>query len=196
MAGINNALVHRVPSRIIINPTTVGLAQTPRDETQNYGGTILGNCDRIRLTMGIGAGGITADEFGGDEIDFVLIQKSCVVSFLMEAWDEDSISTIFPNVTTGPSTEDNRVIEIPGSNRSGYLLSGKAVTLLVAADDAEIQPSILIPKAVPLLVFSEEARFSTISILSVPALFQAVRDANNRICAIGKIQNLSNLGWV
>ncbi len=196
MAGLNNKLVHRVPGRFVINPTAVGLAQTPRDPDQDYGGTVLGNCDRVRLTMGIGAGGITADEFGGDEIDFVLIQRSVVVSFLIEGWDEDTLETMFPNVTTGPSTADRKVIQIPGSNKSGYLLSGDAVTLLYAPDDAETQPGILIPKAVPLIFFAEEARFSVISTLNVPALFQAVRDANNNTCAIGKVENLSDLGWV
>jgi len=105
------------------------LSYGPSDLTSAYphGGTGLGLVRDIRLTRDVVAERrIRATEYGGETVEALVPGQEWVISFLLRGFDNDAISTVFPNTFTG-ATDSLEGIREPGTIRAGELLSDQAV---------------------------------------------------------------------
>ncbi len=181
MASPNAANIYRASGKLAINPSNLATAWP-------HGGTGLGVCSQIRLMAGLEEARVTAEEYGGQAVDAVLRQGDLMVSTLMRQWSDDALDAIFPNTTAGTSA---RVVNWPGTNRSGLLMTGRAVVLAFTADRQTEHPSLLLYKAIPLVAMQAELRLTVLRELSVPVIFLGVRDSSSRVASMGLLSDLS-----
>lgn len=174
--------IFRVPGRLCIDPTNLATAFP-------HGGTALGIASQIRVVTGLEEASITAEEFGGQAVDVLLMQRDFFMTTLLRQWDNDAINTLFPNTSAGASGD--KVINWPGSNRSGYLLSNRTVKLCFTADRQTEHPSVIIYKAIPLPEEQEALRLTVLAELAMPAVFLGIRDGSSRVAAWGLLSDLS-----
>ena len=188
MSAATTSTVFRVPGRLIKGPTNLSAAYP-------YGGTELGSTDRgVRVlpTFDTELIGMPKSRAVGDVL---YLGSSWVVGANLRNWDNDMISTVFPNTSAGGS--GNRRIEMLGAFAPGTLLGAtRAVILLFVPEElaeggTTSKRSVLIHQAIPLV---EETAVLNLSVLreSVWAcMFYATEDSNGNAGQIGLLADLS-----
>lgn len=126
-----------VGGRLIVNPTDNTTAP-------NYGGTRLGNVINLRLTITRKIDPITAEEWGSDMIDGILLGSELILQGTFTGWDEDLVNRVFYNGSVGAGSVPRVSYPISGIN-----VYSQSHSLLWVADDETVVPSWLAPAAVP-----------------------------------------------
>ena len=175
--------IYRVPGRLAIDPTNLATAFP-------HGGTALGIASKMRIITGIEESRVTAEEFGGQTVEAILGKRDFFMSALLRQWDNDAIGMLFGDDSSAGASGD-KIVSWPGTDRSGYQLSGRSVKLVFTADRQTEHPSLLIYKAMPLYAEAEALRLTVLSELAMPVVFLGIRDGSSRVAAMGLLSDLS-----
>lgn len=163
------------------------LYANPTSNTSPYGGTVLGRLVDLALRPTFRTEAITAEEYGGEASDLLLLSEEWVLTAALVDWDADALARIFPNVTTGGSGEP--LIQWPGGDYvPGSRLSGLAARLMLVPDDAgnanrEV-PGFVLQNAIPVPEESAPIRFGDGETI-VLATWLGIRDSSGRVVGIG-----------
>lgn len=174
--GIDVSKVKRTPVRLAITPTNLGTAFP-------YGGTALGAARAVGFVVESPVYPIANEERGG-LAEVVKGPVQCRLACILRQWSDSVVSTLFAEAFTGSSSGTKGVL-VPGSNsysRPGSLLSNRAVKLIVSAYDSAV-PSILIYKAVPVLVRETTIGRGPFAERAYEAVFHGMLDSSNRLYA-------------
>lgn len=178
--------IDRGPGTLIITPTNLATATT-------YGGTILGATRAHEIDFLDDEILVPGEEFGGATTEALEVQRGCIFYCLMRGFDANALATIFPATSTGSST-GAKVIDggVQSTVRSGHLRSARAVKLLLAADDPT-KRSVLIYKAMPIILPSDRTRFAIFSETTFGIAWHGLPDTANsgRAYKIGKLADLT-----
>ena len=166
----------RVPGRLCIDPTNLAIAYP-------HGGIGIGVIRNILVKQASVSYSVTAEEFGKETVDMVYGGETWVLGAVLRSYDKDAIQKLFPNTSLGVSGQ--RVISHPGATREGHLLSSRTVKLLFSPDDTTNHPMVLLHKAAPLVEETAEFNLSLAQELGLAIMFVGLRDASNRVIAIG-----------
>jgi len=193
----------RVAGRICINPTDIS-----DSEVFPFSGTALGITRDAELRFNVQTRLVKAEEFGSQVVEAVTAGESALFAFVLREFDNDALAAIFPNTATGTTTGnvtiEGRVSGV-GVNRSGYLLSNKAVKLLFAPRventvptagsttnlPLDEQPMVLIRKAIPMIEETAMLQLSLKQELGIGVLFQAIPDSSGRLYDVGRRGDLT-----
>jgi hypothetical protein len=146
-----NAL--RIPCELAWNPSDLNL-QYP------HGGTALGIVKDIEIRIQPRASKITAEEWGGQEVDAIYLGESLLVVAAVRGYDEDMIQRLFPNTDIGVDPIGNPGITRyvkghaygSGINRAGYLLSDRVGKLCVSPVAYDYHPMLILQAAIPMIL--------------------------------------------
>jgi hypothetical protein len=187
MATANVNQIRTIPGRLIKDPTDLSSAP-------NFGGTPLGLFRDVEFRFGYRTELITAMEYGGTPVESVYLGETAVLAGLLRSEDADAIGSIFPNSTLGTSsgerTIDGNAFQT-GKNRSGYLLSSKAIKLLFAPKDYERDPFIVIYKAIPALEEAAALQLAVTREYGIAVAFHAIPDSTGRLYRIGRREDIA-----
>lgn len=183
-ANVNNIL--RVPGRLVKDPSALASAFP-------HGGTALGLTRDMEFRFGFKTSVVTGEEFGSSVVETIYAGEAVIFAAVLREFDNDALSAIFPNTTTGGSGDE--IIEYkPGdntTNRPGTLLSTKAFKLLFSPRAVDAHPHILIYNAIPAV---EEAAMLQASLgheFGIAVAFHGTPDATGRTYQIGKRADLT-----
>lgn len=186
MAAPSTSKIFRFPGRLIKSPTSLS-AVAP------YGGTELGIARNMVFRLGIKTTPSQAEELGRT-VAVTLVGEEAVLACVLRTYDNDAISTLFPN-TTAPTLGRHRLIDGrasgSGINRAGYNLAGKAVALLFVPKAVEEHPAILIYNAVPVIDEAAELQASIGAEFGIACMFKALPDSTGRDYSIGSLSDLT-----
>ena len=193
----------RIAGRLCINPTDIS-----DSEVFPFSGTALGITRDAELRFNVQTRLVKAEEFGSQVVEAVTAGESALFAFVLREFDNDALATVFPNTATGTTTGnvtiEGRVSGV-GVNRSGYLLSNKAVKLLFAPRventvptagsttnlPLDEQPMVLIRKAIPMIEETAMLQLSLKQELGIGVLFQAIPDSSGRLYDVGRRGDLT-----
>jgi len=181
MAAPSETKVFRVSGTLIANP--LNLTTGP-----DYGGTILGATNRVSYDPGLDYRPVRAEEYGGQSVEEILFQSDFIFGATFRNWEDDVLSTIFPNTSAGVTA---RLVDFPGLNTSGTRMSAQSIKLLFAPDRPTEHPGMLIYSALPLIEETETIRLSILSELLVIVLFKGLRDGTGRVAQLGLLSDMT-----
>lgn len=167
-----------LPGRLIKAPASF----TVPGADGNYGGTRLGNAQSFAVEPRLKEDVITAEEYGSEPYESILLGYEVTAACAFVAWDADAVTTVFHSVAAG-------VVSIPGSQRSGSLLSTKAVALLYVPHDTDSGPAIYLPQAIPLWE-PTVLHWSGYRELRLACVFRATRTSGGVVAKIGPVASL------
>lgn len=180
MGALDADKVYRITADLIQDPTDLGTSSP-------YGGTVLGIIDRVFWTSGFDQREIFAEELD-QVVELVEVYGNMVVGADLRQWDDDVITTIFPNVT---GTAGNKVIGQSGAKLTGSRGTGRAFKLLLAAQRPTEHPSILVYEAVPLLAATERANLSNRREHVLTVIFTSIRNSSGKDYEIATLDDLT-----
>lgn len=185
MASKNVRNILRVPGRLVKSPTSLATAFP-------HGGTELGVVRDMVFKPGIKTTEIVAEEFGSTPIQSTYVGERAVFACVLRSYDNDMLSTVFPNTSAGSSTGDQIVnADVNTGNRAGYNWSGSACALLFSPKAVDRHPHILIYNAHPLVEETAALQMSIGEEFGLAVMFLAVPDSTGRLYTIGKRDDLS-----
>lgn len=173
-ADLNQCL--QVPGRLVINPSDLSAAYP-------YGGTDLGAVHNIVARRTSGTFDVTASEYGGAVVESIQGGENWVLGAYLRQYDNDAISTVFPNTATGTSTKRPGVkhwLDAASPVRPGALGSARSVKLLFAPYDVDRCRAVYFYRALPRVEETWEMSLSVDTRVEVPVLFVAIPDASLR----------------
>jgi len=182
MSTPNARDVLHVPGRLVKNPTSLSLVFP-------HGGTALGIVRAIVFKPEAKYRSIHAEEFG-EKVEHVYIGEGVVVSAVLRAYDSDAIQTIFQNTSVGSVTGE-RVVNQPGSNRAGSLLSAQSIKLLFVPNDPNRHPGFVLYRALPMVSESAEFNFKLDEPFEIGMVFAGIRDTSNRVYQLAKFKDIT-----
>ncbi len=182
MGALDPTKVHRVQGNLCVDPDDLS-------EVFPHGGKAIGITHYVTLLPTTRKFLLTAEEYGRETTEELYMGRDWVVSCLIRQWDNDMITTMFPNTAVGGTTGD-RVIKEPGGLAPGVPLSTRAVKLCFSPIDAA-QPGFIVYRALPQVEIAARFRFHLISELGFIAVFRALRDANGNTHQIGRLADLT-----
>ena len=177
---------HRhVAGRLVSGPSTL----TPTAIAPNCGGTQLGTIQRLAFRPVPRIDPITAQEYGSETIDGVLLGHDLLLEGIFYGWTSDQVQAVLYGSSAGagsvplvnfPATEEGDLIES----------SGKANTLLWIPNEDEKNPALLIRKAVPWEI-SKPIFFAGRQPMAIYASWLILRDSSNRRAHSGLLAELA-----
>lgn len=172
---------HRLSAgRLVANPSNLA---TP---AANCGGTVLGAAQSIAVKITRKLEPITAEEWGSEPVDAVLLGAEIRISGLFAGWDEDAVSALFYGGATGSGTPSLTFPQYGSPVEEG---SKNAVLLWLPNDDAN-QPAFLAFNAVPWTI-DDPIYFSGRRPLEVRASFLCLRNSTGNVFKSDLLTNLS-----
>lgn len=168
--------------RLCINPGNLA-AEFP------HGGTDLGLIRACSVRFGHTYTLIKAEEWGNEVVEGIDEGEAIALACLLRGADDNALNTVYPNTAVG-ATSKHRVIEGPGSNRAGALLSARSVVLCFSPDDPNHE-MVLLYKALPMLDETAELALSTTDEFETAAVFTGIRDGSGRLYKVGRKVDLS-----
>jgi hypothetical protein len=187
MATANIEDVLRVPCRLCAAPTDFSAAFP-------HGGTALGLASRVDFKPRALYSPITAEEWGGMRIDAIYCGEQAELSCFLRGWDADALQKCFPNTSLG-SYSGRYYIRcdpgVSGQNRPGYLMSSKAIVLVVSPVAANYAPGIVLHQAIPLWAEAAELAFRSTSELGLAVTFLCLPDSSGRLYREGWLRDIS-----
>jgi hypothetical protein len=184
MSTPSPADVLQVPGKLSKAPTNLATAYP-------HGGTALGEVRAVVVRPSFVYGVVRAAEFGNEPVEAIATSEAWVLAGVLRSYDPDALSDLFPNTALAGSGVGGRIITYPGTVRTGHLLSSRSIKLLFTPDDSDRQPAVLFYRALPMLDETAELRFTLADKLEFPFVFAGIRDASNRIVAIGRLRGLT-----
>lgn len=175
--------VINVPGRLCYGPSSLATAFP-------HGGTAIGTTRAGKLIRYATEKEIRDEAFGTEIRDVVLSGENYAFACILREWDDDAIALMFPNTAAG-AVSQHKVVETPGSNRPGLLLSAKKVVLLFSPDDPERVPATLLYAALPRIAKQQEWDTAFGKRWETTVSFTAVRDSSSRIHKTGMLKDLA-----
>jgi len=178
----------RNPGRLIKDPTDLS-AVFP------YGGTELGLVHRVRWRDGLRAREVTAEEWGGIAVEYIVTRTSCGLVAVLRGWDDDALSAVFPGVASGSGS--GRAVYSQDSSveaqRAGARLSDRAHVLLFAPLATAEHPAVLIYNAVPVpsVVDTEDVQLSLDAEMDRAVAWRGIPDVSKRTFDVALLEDLS-----
>lgn len=169
--------------RICINPTDLATAYP-------HGGTDLGLVRACAVRFGHVYSLIKAEEWGIEVVEGIDGGEAVALATILRGADDNAINTVHANTTLG-AVSGHRVIQGPGNNRAGHLLSSRSVVLCFSPDDLDNHEMVLLYKALPMLDEAAELALSTSEDLETSAVFVGIRDGSSRVYKVGHRKDLS-----
>jgi hypothetical protein len=183
MASAESGKVIRLGGRLCSGPTDLSLAFP-------HGGTALGMISEAIFQPNLQRAQITAEEFGGETVDVVVMAETVILGCLLRGVDSDAWTTVWEDTTAGSSSGEP-VVDYPGSTRAGTLGSARAVKILYSPDDLQNDPAILLYSAIPILDETAELALSISQEMVVRVVFQGIRDGSGNVYQIGRLEDLT-----
>ena len=168
------------------------LCYGPSDLTTAYphGGTALGEVGQVAVSPNYTVRLITYETYGTEVTEVIHTGESWVIAFALRTWDNDAISTIFPNSAAGATTK-YRVIHGAGTNAAGYTLSSKSVVLCFSPENIDLSPMVMMYKATPLVDETARLALRRGTNLDFPLMFRCLRDSSDKSVRMGLRADLS-----
>lgn len=179
MATRDETKVFRVVGRLVANPTNLAAAFP-------YGGTELGIVHHSTLVPITRSDPVTAEEYGGEETERVLLGRDWTASILFRAYDPDALAALGFSVAT---VAGGAVVSEPGES-AGALATDHAVKLLFAPEEAGA-PGWILYRACPELDDTAQFRTELASELSFLAIFRGYRGTNGYAVKFGALAGLT-----
>lgn len=185
MATAAPRTVVRAFGRLCKAPTT-----DPPTDAFPHGGTALGMSAEVIFRPQKAYAEVEAEEYGSEPVEVIEGRESAILGAILRGYDDDAISTIFPNTAVG-ALSGRRVATYPGTVRSGALGSDRAVAILFSPADVEGTPAIYLPRAVPLVDESARLTYALKREHVVAVLFRAMRDTNGIVYRYGLLEDIA-----
>ena len=135
MATSNARNIRRFKGRLTWNPTDLTAAFP-------HGGTELGVVRDLVFRFGLETEEILAEEWGNVPTEYVHVGSSAFLAAILREFDNDAISTIFPDSATGAVSGDTRPrAAVNGSVTLGGTLLSTNSGLLVVSPDSPDSPA-------------------------------------------------------
>lgn len=183
MTAGDAARILRVPGRLVVGPTDLGVAFP-------YGGTQVGFTRRV-VVQPLGAGFRVESEALGDATDVLEAPTRHVMACFVRGWDDDALRLLFPDQYDAGARSGHAVVTVPNRARPGASALGRAVRLLYVPDDVIAAPALLIDRAVPDWSPGAELAFQRGTELGIPLAVECVRSTSGRILSIGRLADLT-----
>lgn len=172
-----------MPARIVKNPTT-----NPEGGTFPFGGTELGKVNGVRVIRHLYQAPLDSEQLG-TIFDVVYSGEDWEVQVFFSTWNEDVISTLYPNVATVNGFK--RVDHLPSDYQSGSFESGRAIGLLVVPDNDEFDPFCYIKAAIPNVQATTAMEYRLRQEGIFPAQFKAIPPSSGEIVQWGPKATIS-----
>jgi len=145
MSTPNVANLLRIPGRFSHSPTSLSTAYP-------HGGTAIGTCEGVEFSFSQIRAPITAEEFGGQQVDAVYAgEQPRIYATLME-FDADALAALFPCDLAGTSGGPALTADVNSSVRAGSRLGDIAKVVVFTPDSPDAtQPWLLARRAVPMI---------------------------------------------
>ncbi len=178
----------RIPGRLCYGASLDLTAAFP------HGGTAIGMCRDIVFHPGVKTLTDEAEEFGGVVTKAYFAGEKPFLSCVLRDFDNDWISTVFPNTSAGVVTGDRVISSKPGDdteNRAGTGIT--AIKLCVSPHSPNRHPFVVLMAAFPAVDETQELQFSLGEEVGLAGVFWAGVDTSGRDYFIGKGYDLNSL---
>lgn len=182
MATPNVRDILRVPGKLCINPTNLTAAFP-------HGGTALGIVHDVAIRLEQPCQYITAEEYGNQKIEGVIVTSGCSLGFILRGWDNDCLNRLFPNTFLGGVTGKRYIVD-PGTIRPGERLTSRAVVLLFSPDDPNRHPMFEMFSAVPAVDETREIQMRMDEDFGIPVIFHGLRSVGDALYKFGFAHDL------
>lgn len=184
-AATSNA--KHVAGRLVVNPTTL----TPAITGPDCGGTRLGTVQRLAFRVVPRIDPITAQEWGSETVDGVLLGHDLLLEGYFYGWDTDQVEAILYGSAAGAGSVP--LVTYHGGEVGDLIeSSGKANVLLWIPNDELANPAILCRRAVPWEI-SEPIYFAGRQPMVIRASWLLLRDSSNRRAQTGLLAELAGV---
>ncbi len=184
-ADLNQCL--QVPGRLVINPTDLTAAYP-------YGGTELGAVHQIAVRRTAGSFDVMASEYGGAVVETIQGGENWALAAYLRGFDNDAISTVFPNTATGTTTKRRGVkhwMDAASPVRPGSLGSARSVKLLFAPYDVDRCRAVYFFRALPRVEETWEMALSVDTRVEVPVVFVAIPNASLKVAVADFLREIT-----
>lgn len=185
MSTPNVANLLRVPGRFSVSPTSLATAYP-------HGGTALGTTTEVSLAFGQIHAPITAEEFGGQQVDAVYAGEQPRVYAYLQEFDADALAVLFPCYAAGTTGGPTLICDVNSSVRAGSRLGDLARVLVFTPDSPDgPAPWLLGRRAVPMI--EETIRIAQRGNQSwgVPVVWMLTPDTNGRVYTYAQRRDIS-----
>ena len=186
MATANPRNIRRFRGRIAWAPTSLTAAFP-------HGGTELGVIRDATFKPGFKYEEIRAEEYGNVPTEYVYDGSHGVFMAVLRGFDNDALSTIFPDTTTGSATGDQILrADVSGSvTLAGTLISTNSGILVVSPNSPETEEFLVLYNAMPMVEAQAQLQYKASEEVGMAVVFGASPDATGRQWNIGKRRDLS-----
>lgn len=188
MSTLDVGAALEVPGRLAAGCTSLSTAFP-------HGGTALGFVGEIVAVVDAPVRIVRYEEHGHEFAEVVSAGEAWAIMGTLRSWDDAALALYALNSAAGTTTQ-RRVVTAPGSNRAGYLFSGRSTPLVftpetvIAGHDAQ-HPLVVFHKAIPLPRAQARLELRLGRQFGLPIAFAALRDANSHAASVGFRQDLS-----
>lgn len=173
----------RAPAQLVVNPINLEAAAP-------FGGVFIGRAREVALVDQGGPGRRIDSELLGEATD--VLESPNVASFgcFLRGWNDEAVERLMADGYAEGEGTGRATYSSPGNRIPGQTALDRAVTLLVAPENPDDAPALLIHRFVPFL--DTEARFhwSRQEELGLPIAGECLRGTNGRIYDIKRIADL------
>jgi hypothetical protein len=162
------------------------LCHTPTNLSAEFphGGTDMGEFKDGVFAANPSYESIDAEEYAQSRVDFVRRSDAAALVCVLREFDPDSLSAIFPNITTGLDSGNPR-IESRNFGGSGTLpgarVSAVNKIILFSPDAPNRTPAVILYNALPMLQEASEIQLSIGAEAGFPVAFQGTHNSNGWI---------------
>lgn len=172
MAARDAGKIYRVEGKLLAAASFNFAAAFP------YGGTELGTCHEITVIPVPRADPVLAEEYGGEEVETVHLGFGWLATAVVRGWDPDALEIPFTGVSADGTGAP--VVSMPDSSfEEGDLYTSRATAFaFVATDDR--YPSLLLPRATPLVSQTARLKWALLDELSAVVAFRVYRNGSGK----------------
>ena len=158
-----------------------------------HGGTALGLVRDVQVRRTEGREMIIAEEFGQEIIDELYLAESWSMAFALRGMDQDALSAIFPNATTGSVSKQKGVVYPGATIAPGTLKASTAIKMLFTPNDTTNHHAVYFPNAIPEVSEALAVDFARSAELMMACAFRAIRDGSSagRMCQVLLLEDLT-----
>ncbi len=174
--------VLRVPGRLVIDPTDLGIAHP-------YGGVEVGLVRRM-VIQSLGSGFRVESEARGEPTDVLEASIRYVMACFVRGWDDDAVRLLFPHQYDAGSVSGHAKFTVPNRVRPGSSVLDHARRFLYVPDDPVRAPALLVSRGLPDWPPGAEVAMQRSEELGLPLVVECVRNSNGRILQIARLVDL------
>ena len=185
MAAGNVSRIIRAPGRVVVNPTT-----SFATSAYPYGGTEVGKTNLCALQP-LGVPFRVESEALGEATDILEANNQYVFVCFLRGYDDDAVELFLEAGHEAGTVTRHAVFHSPGSKTPGESALDRSISLVYVPDDTIRTPGVLIYRGIPDWSDGAELAFQRGSDLGIPITVDCLRDANENILRIGRMEDLT-----